>query len=178
MFTQTRIVLAILVGAVCFTPVTAKAQMTVKARAPNTALTRAIELHDSALALYSQPSRAAEAARLHVRETSFRSAHDPEAVEALIMAANLFNYAGQPVVARKTMERAAVRALAMGDVVTAAEAYTNAAFLAHKINNKSETQRLGRKAILLSESPLLQVEHRLTIRNRFRVIPTFAELVR
>jgi hypothetical protein len=66
----------------------------------------------------------------------------------------------------------------MGDVVTAAEAYTNAAFLAHKINNKSETQRLGRKAILLSESPLLQVEHRLTIRNRFRVIPTFAELVR
>lgn len=178
MFTQTRTALAILTSVVCFAPLSVQAQTSVKARAPNTALGRAIQLHDSAVALYSQPQRAAEAARLHVREASFRSVRDPEAVGALIMAANLFNYARQPVVARKTMERAAARALAMGDVVTAAEAYTNAAFLAHKINNQSETQRLGRKAILLSESPLIQAEDRLTIRNRFRVIPTFAELLR
>jgi len=164
--------------AICMLPVMAQAQTSVKSSGTERALTRALQLHDSAVALYSQPRHAAQAARFHLKEVSFRSKADPEAVEALVMAANLFNYAQQPINARNIMEDAADRALAIGDVLVAAQAYTNAAFLAQKVGNLDEMKRLGRKAILLSDSPLLGTEQRQEIRGRFRVSPTFAELLK
>jgi hypothetical protein len=163
---------------ICMLPVVAQAQTSVKSSMSEWALTRALQFHDSAVALYSQPRRAAQAARLHLKEVNFRAKGDPEAVEALVMAANLFNYAHQPISARRIMEDAADRALATGDVVVAAQAYTNAAFLAQKVGNVDEMKRLARKAILLSDSPLLMPEQRQDIRNRFRVSPTFAELLK
>lgn len=144
----------------------------------NNALARAIALHDSAVAMYNQPARSAEAARLHLEEVRFRSWSDPEAVDALVMAANLFNYANQPLTAKKVMERAAERAIAIGDVLTAAQAFTNAAFLAHKVGSTSETQRLGRKAVLLSQSPLIDPQQRTAIRNRLTSDPAIAGLVK
>jgi hypothetical protein len=44
--------------------------------------------------------------------------------------------------------------------------------------NTAEVQRLGRKAILLSESPLINAQERANIRNRFRVNPGYAELLK
>jgi hypothetical protein len=173
----TQLFVALLAIALITLPARAPAQ-TVEVKASGTAAgTRAAELNRQAVALYSVPARAGDAARLHVQEVSLRTASDPEAVTALVMAANLYSYSKQPITARKTMERAAERALAIGDVVTAAQAFTNAAFLAHENNNASETQRLGRKAVLLSESPVLSQEERTTIRNRFRVSPVFASLL-
>jgi hypothetical protein len=153
------------------------AQTSVKASS-SSALAKAIATHDSAVSLYSQPTRARDAARLHMREVRYRDARDPEAVEALIMAANLLNYSNELWSARKTMEQAAERALNIGDVVTAAQAYTNATFIAAKGNNHSEVQRLGRKAVLLAESPLIDPQQRAAIRNRFQVNPRFAELLK
>ena len=145
-------------------------------RTTRASLTRALELHESAVALYAAPKRAAEAAGLHIEEAQHRASTDPEAVEALIMAGNLFNYAQRPVSARRTLEQAAERALAMGDVRTAAQAYLNAAFIAHESGNRYEVQRLGRKAVLLMESPLLEPRDRSSIRNRFKVKSAFAAL--
>jgi len=167
----------ILTALLCLAPAGVKAQTSVKVR-DSGSLTRAIELHQSAIALYSQPKRAAEAARVHLEEATYRSRNDPEAVEALVMAANLFNYAHQPINARKAMESAAKRALMLGDVVGAAQAYTSAAFLAQKSGNTSEMKRLGRQAILLSESPLLEPGQSARIRSRFLSNPTFAELTK
>ena len=174
---QTRI--AILLIAFSALPALAAAQtVQVKAAASEPAYARAAQLNKEAVSLYSDPGRASDAARLHLQEASSRSWSDPEAVHALIMAANLYNYADQPMTARKIMERAAERALAIGDVVTAAQAFTNAAFLAHKVSNASETQRLGQKAILLSGSPLLAEDERATIRGRFRGVSVFAALLK
>ena len=173
----TQLFVALLAVALITLPSRATAQ-TVNVKASGTAAaTRAEQLNRQAVALYSVPARAGDAASLHVQEVSLRAPSDPEAITALVMAANLYSYSKQPMTARKTMERAAERALAIGDVVTAAQAFTNAAFLAHESNNVSETQRLGRKAILLSESPQLSQEERTTIRNRFRVSPAFATLL-
>src|SRR5687768_8528231 len=74
-------------------------------------MAHALELEQRAKALYVDPARASEAARLHRQSAHLRSANDPEAVESLAMAAHLFNYSKRPLAARNTMEEAADRAL-------------------------------------------------------------------
>lgn len=64
------------------------------------AYSKALALHTEAVALYDQPRRFGEAARLHVREAHFRSPRDAEAVEALAMAGRLFRPWSGPVIAR------------------------------------------------------------------------------
>jgi hypothetical protein len=177
MFTTKQLVQVGVVVIVFLSGSVASAQNSVKASS-NSALARAIALHEEAVALYSQPKRSADAARLHVAEAKFRNSNDPEAVQALMMAGNLYNYAGQPFEAKKVTEQAAKRALAMGDVVTAAQAFTNATYLAFKIGIDSEVQRLGREAILLSNSPLITEQQREGIRIRFRNTPSFAALLK
>jgi hypothetical protein len=95
-------------------------------------------------------------------------------VQPLAWAAHLFGYAKRPLEARRTMEEAAERALAMGDVVRAAQAYVEASFFADKQKNRVETERLGRKALLLAGSPLLAGDQRDEIMKRIRSNPTLA----
>ena len=159
-------------------PSIAQCQTATKSSEPNGRLGRAIELHERAVALHSQPARAAEAARLHRWSAQLRSSTDPEAVKSLAMAAHLFGYAKRPLDARRTMEEAAERALAMGDVARAAQAYVEATFFAEKLKNRSEIERLGRKALLLAESPVLATEERAAIMNRIRSTPSLAGLVK
>jgi hypothetical protein len=137
-------------------------------------IARAIELQEQAVALHPQPARATDAARLHKQSAYLRNRNDPEAVQSLAMAAHLFGYAKRPLEARRTMEEAAERALAMGDVVGAAHAYVEASFFADKQKNHVETERLGKKALLLARSPLLAGDQRDAIRKRVRSDPTLA----
>jgi hypothetical protein len=134
---------------------TINAQTSVKASQPKFGKeARADEYEHRAIALHSKPERAAEAARLHRWSAALRSETDPRAVEALAMSAHMFSYAKMPAEARKTMERAAVRALDIGDVQRAAQAYVEAAFFAELESDRGQVTRLGRKALALSESPL------------------------
>ena len=137
-------------------------------------ITRADELDDQATALHDQLGRYAEAARLHKESAALRSAVDPRAVESLATAAHLYNYANRLFDARKTMEQAASRALARGDVLRASLANVDAALFAYKQGNLWQTARLGRKALKLAESPLLTDEQRASIFNRLRVYPAIA----
>ena len=141
-------------------------------------MAHALELEQRARDLHADPSRAGEAARLHRQSAGLRSANDPEAVESLAMAAHLFNYSGRPLAARNTMEEAADRALALGDVFRAARAYVEAAFFADAQQDRVETTRLGRKALLLAGSSRLTDEERTSIRNRIRTSSTLASLDR
>ena len=140
-------------------------------------MAHALELEQRARELHAQPSRTGEAARLHRQSAHLRGANDPEAVESLALAAYLFSYAKRPLVARKTMEEAADRALAMGDVFRAARAYVEAAFFADGQQDRVETARLGHKALLLAGSSRITEEERTSIRNRIRTNPALASLV-
>lgn len=152
----------------------AQSRTSIKSSEPISRIARAIELQEQAVALHAQPARAVEAARLHKQSAYLRNRNDPEAVQSLAMAAHLFGYAKRPLEARKTMEEAAERALAMGDVVRAAQAYVEASFFADKQKNRVETERLGRKALLLAGSPLLAGDQRDAIMKRIRSNPTLA----
>ena len=137
-------------------------------------MAHALELEQRAQALHVDPARASDAARLHRQSAHLRSANDPEAVESLAMAAHLFNYSKRPLAARNTMEEAADRALAMGDVFRAARAYVEAAFFADAQQDRVETARLGRKALLLAGSSRMTDEERTSIRNRIRTSSALA----
>ncbi len=170
------IVIALAITAASIAPKHADAQTRTKSSQPVTIsrIARAVELQEQAVALHAQPTRAAEAARLHKESASLRNAKDPEALQSLAMAAHLVGYAKRPIEARRTMEQAAERALAMGDVVGAAQAYVEATFFADKQKNKAEIERLGKKALLLASSPLLAADQRNAIRKRIRSNPTLA----
>ena len=137
---------------------------------------RAEQLEALAAQLHTQPRRAADAAHYYIQSAQLRGALDPAAVQSLTTAAHLLNYAGRPLEARRTMEQAAQRALGLGDVSRAAQAYVEAAFLAERQGNRQYVQRLGTKALLLAESPLLTAEQRQSIRDRIRTSPTLAAL--
>ena len=176
---QNRLVVAIAVAgtcALCALPL--RAQIAALRSPDASRIARAVELEKQAVELHAQPKRAYEAAQLHIQSASLRDLEDPQAVQSLAMAAHLLGYADRPLEARHTMEEAATRALAMGDVVRAAAAYTEAAFFAQKAQNKGELNRLGRKAILLSSSPLLRPEERQAILGRFTTTPTFGVLLK
>ena len=136
----------------------------------------ALELEQRAKDLHADPARAGVAARLHRQSAHLRSANDPEAVESLAMAGYLFSYAKRPLDARKTMEEAAERALAMGDVFRAARAYVEAAFFADEQQDRGETTRLGRKALLLASSTRITAEERTSIVQRIRTSSALASL--
>ena len=138
----------------------------------------ALELEQRANELHADPARAGEAARLHRKSAHLRSANDPDAVESLAMAGYLFHYAKRPVDARRSMEEAADRALAMGDVFRAARAYVEAAFFAEGQQDRAATARLGQKALLLAGSSRITEEERASIRNRIRTSSTLASLER
>jgi hypothetical protein len=156
----------LLLGSATAAPTRAHAQTVAKPLVSPGANRRAFALHEEAVALHAEPPRAADAARLHVASARLRGANDPQAVNCLAQAAHLYSYSNRPMAARKTMEQAAERALVMGDVARAARAYTEAAFLADKQGNESETWRLGSKAVLLANSPLLDGEQRSWVLSR------------
>jgi hypothetical protein len=147
-------------------PARAVTQTVSKTAAPLIALSRADQLEEQAAALHDDMTRYVEAARLYKQSASLRSETDPRAVEALAMAAHLFHYANKLSDARRTMEQAAQRALAGGDVLRASLANLEAALFAYKQGNWAQTERLGRKAIQLAQSPLLTEEQRASIVSR------------
>jgi hypothetical protein len=64
------------------------------------------------------------------------------------------------------MEQAADRALAMGDVLNAVTAYTEAAYICADIRDGDRMRTLAGKARLLASSPMLTEEQRYQLRTR------------
>jgi hypothetical protein len=161
MFTRIKLFTAAFAAASLLCAAPTHAQSFIKASAKSN-LARALVLHDSAVWLYSDPSRAVEAANIHLREANLRGATDPEGVEATMMAARLFFYGKHTYEARKAMVQGAERALAMGDVFRAAQAYADAAYLT---SGNAAAQLVG-KAVALANGPLLSATDRATILKR------------
>ena len=88
------------------------------------------DLHQQAMDLYEIPERWGEAAALHREAAENLPKNDAGQVFGYSRAALLYYYAGELPEARRSMEDAAEVAEATGDLLTAAHAYVDAAFIA------------------------------------------------
>lgn len=131
------------------------------------AAVRADVMHAKALELQVSPTTIVDAARMHAEEAALRQAYDVSAIDCLTLAGNLYYVAKRPLDARRTMEQAADRALSLGDIQRAAILYLNASVAARDDGANDEMIRLGRRADLLTSSPLLTPAQRADIHRRF-----------
>lgn len=143
---------------------------------------------ERAEALHAQASRLAEGTRdlndgslrriagLHARAAGLFAASDPRGIECLKHAANLLHRA-DPLRAARLQERAADRALALGDVLGAAHAYVDVASIIARMADGGDAVEdewllrahdLAGRARLLAGSPLLSPTDRAGIEKRIR----------
>ena len=87
-------------------------------------------LHIAAMELYETPARWAEAGKLHETAARQLAKNDAGQFFGFSRAAALYLYSGETARSRRAMEKAASVAEATGDVVTAANAWVDAAFIA------------------------------------------------
>lgn len=127
---------------------------------------------EQARSLESQAGEAArtqssfgKAARLY-REAAEARSGQPEAVQDLMMAGALSYYTGREGQAIRDLVKAGELALEWGDVMTAAQAFLDAAWVAGKDGRTDDATELGRRAERLSASPLIQRQERSAILSR------------
>jgi hypothetical protein len=106
-----------------------------------------------------------DAIRLY-REAADLRGDDPGAIADLIMAGKLAYYVGHKGQAVDHLARAGEIALEWGDVLTAAQSFLDAAWVADREGDDAEAYELGRRAEKLSASPLIQRQERVSILNR------------
>jgi len=132
-----------------------------------TAVAQADSLHASAVTLARTTHRWRDAASLHRQAAALRPADDSLAYRCLTLAAHLSFASNDRSSAESDMAKAAVQALARGDIEKAAHAYADAAWVAKERKNPGQAWKLGRQAEVLASSPLLSSAQRLTILRRF-----------
>lgn len=135
-------------------------------------------LNRQAMELYETPSRWAEAAELHERAAKVLPKNDAAAFFGFQRAAVLYFYAGESAHSRKSMERAAEVAEATGDVLTAANAWVDAAFLAIAEGYAGKKREFVSNARALAGSDLLDDADRAAIIARIDGSPDTAAAAR
>jgi hypothetical protein len=128
---------------------------------------RADSLHLAALAVGRSMDRWRDAARLHRQSAALRAPEDTMGYRCYWEAAQLSYGKDDLSSARSSMVDAASHALARGDIVKAADAYADAAWLANQQHKPREVWKFGRQSEVLAASPLLSREQRETILRRF-----------
>jgi hypothetical protein len=111
-------------------------------------------------------SQLKKAAGLREEAAALRAIDDPAGTVSLYWAARDRYYSGNPKAARILMEQAAERALAMGDVLNAATAFTEAAYISADLKDGERMRALAGKARLLANSPMLNEDQRYQLRTR------------
>ncbi len=139
--------------------------------APSMRITGSVPTRSESLsqaqALFQEPAHWSEAADLLVSAARLRAPGDPEKAYILATAARLYAYSGNTHRALYWMQEAGAQALSGGDVITAADTYTQAAHLAAAQRDWTKVKALAQKVIALSASPLLTSEQRFAMRLPF-----------
>ena len=146
--------------AVAAAPVAASAQQKLPPVRVTATLAHAEALMLRAESLSTQLSHFKQAAELYEQSAEMRTASDPRAVSCLRSAATLRYNSGNKRKGLGLMEKAADRAIRLGDVVSAANAYIDAAVIASELRQGDRARDLGERAVLLAKSPLLSEEQR------------------
>lgn len=168
MYTHSRKLLLIASAAVAVValPISARAQMLQPIRVTESR-ERAEKLDAEARAFEDNDwSQLKKAAELRERAAELRAIDDPAATVSLYWAARDRYYSGNRKAARALMEQAAERALAMGDVLNAATAFTEAAYISADLKDGDRMRTLAGKARLLASSPMLSDDQRFQLRTR------------
>jgi hypothetical protein len=117
----------------------------------------------------SDMSKWRKAARLRAKAAALRPAEDPKGAICLYHAAHDRYYTGDEVGSRKLMAQSAERALAIGDVVHAATAFTEAAYIASGLRDYPRAREYARRSRLLALSPMLSEAQRSQLRSNLAV---------
>ncbi len=139
---------------------------------------RADALHAEAVKFEGTLSAMRKVARLHEGSAALRTADDPQNFACLHTAALLRYYSGDRRAGGERMEEAADNASARGDVISAANAYIDAAIIAREFRDGERMLALSGKADLLTNSPLISESQRLALRERLSSRPSVAMLDR
>lgn len=163
---------AIVVGGIVL-PCSATGQTAaVKSAPPPTPL---VQLETRARVLIDTPAKWPEAARMLEEAAGLRTADDVRAVDDLIIAAAAHRWARERTAGRATYVRAGERALALGDVVRAANAFLCAAVIAHEQKDAAGAWELKTRAERLAQSPLLTDGQRKYILGQFSDLKKYAD---
>lgn len=135
-------------------------------------------LHVEALALYETPSRWAEAGELHEKAAKELLKNDAGQFFGYNRAAALYLYAGETARSRRAMEKAASVAEATGDVLTAANAWIDAAFIAIAEGFTAKKREFVANARSLADAEVLSEGERAGILARIDGAPTTAVAAR
>jgi hypothetical protein len=153
-------------------PALARAQMLEPIRVTETRV-RAEKLDSEAQAFEENDwSKLKKAAQLREDAAALRIAEDPAGVVSLYWAARDRYYSGDRRAARVLMEQTADRAIAMGDVLNAATAYTEAAYICADLKDGERMRAFAAKARLLSHSPMLTEDQRQQLLTRLATANT------
>ena len=133
---------------------------------PSETLARAEALHGRGVEAGDSLNRLKQAAKLHEGSAELRTVDDPQRTECLREAALLRYYSGDRSAASRIMVRAAESAAERGDVITAAQSFSDAAIIAHEMKQGARAWELGLRADVLTGSPLLNETQRLALRER------------
>lgn len=131
------------------------------------AVSAALALEAQARPLIDVRPRWKEMADLFVQAAQIRTADDPRGVDDLVLAAAGYRWVGKRSPARATYVAAAERALALGDIVRAADAFLCAAVIAHEQKDLATAWELKGRAERLAQSPLLAEGQRRQILAQF-----------
>jgi hypothetical protein len=123
-------------------------------------------LDERALRFYGTPKKWRKAAWMHEQAAELRALSDPKAYRSWVMAAHIYYAARANGLAYEAMAKAAERAAALGDVVNAANAYVDAGLMAAEAGRGEEIPEIARRAVALSNSPMLSDEQRASIVKR------------
>lgn len=165
------VAIAMVVGATFWAPSARADQLPVVYAGPTNpeATLRAEELEREARDLFSQPKKYGKASALLQEAATERVLGDPLRVKDLHLASYLAFYKGDKRRALELMTQAADEALAVGDVVVAADNYADAAFLAQEGKRPDAAVKLAKKSALLANSPLIDSKTRAGILARVEV---------
>ncbi len=113
------------------------------------------------------PHGIAKAGQMLVKAAQLRAPDDPIAVSDLLAAASVLYQTGSVNQARTVAEQAGDRALAMGDVSSAARAFNMVALIANQQRDPVRDKFIAR-AQLLASSPLLSTNEKRRIVSQFQ----------
>ena len=128
---------------------------------------RAAELDRKAASYEDQDwGKIETAARLREQAASLRDDADVLKSASLYWAARDNYYSENTIKARDLMVRSAQHALDVGDVIAAASAYTDAAYISADLRDVASTKLYATKARMLANSPMLSQAQKSDVLSR------------
>ena len=124
------------------------------------------QLEQAAERLARDPKHYGDAASAYEQAAALRGGADPRSADLLINAARVYHAAGEPSSAIRVLLHLAEQSLASGRVTAAADALIDGAWVARDAGRADAALELARRALMLTDSPLLSPEERTRLRGR------------